>query len=64
MATKLTYSEARAEACTIVLQIILSGMPKKRLRKLRKRALQEAKTIGHRRVSAELDWLFIHCNLG
>lgn len=55
---KLTTSEARAEACTIVLKLLLVRLPKKTVAKMHEVALEEAGETGHHNIVDEVDWLF------
>lgn len=54
--TKLTTSEARAEAVSIVLQILLAGRPD--CARLYEQAQREARTIGRAEITEEVAWLF------
>ena len=56
--TKLTVSEARAEAVTVVLKIMIAELNGRHRRRLKKLARNEGKNIGHAMVSEEIDWLF------
>ena len=54
----LTTSEARAEACTLVLRLILRRVVASELRKLMAEAALEAGRIRHKSIAEEVDWLF------
>jgi hypothetical protein len=56
--TKLTTSEARAEACIVLLKLMLEEMGRSRRRRLKRAARKEGLTIGHPMVIEEIDWLF------
>ena len=57
--TELTISEARAEAATVVLRLMLERLDPDAFKRLYKAARKAAKDIGHRRVRKEIDWLFL-----
>lgn len=54
----LTTSEARAEACTLLLRLWLRRLPKKEARWLRAESMREAKNIGYPDITEEVEWLF------
>lgn len=59
----LTTSEARAEACTVLLRLVLKRMPASELRRLHAEAYSEATRIGAAAVMDEVEWLFHGVNL-
>lgn len=56
--TDLTVSEARAEAVTVVLKLMLEKMKPDRRKELMDAAQEEAIDIGHPAVIDEMAWLF------
>lgn len=55
---KLTTSEARAEACTVVLRLWLCRVTSHDAAWLQEQALAEARNIGHADIADEVEWLF------
>lgn len=55
---QLTTSEARAEACTLLLRLWLRLLPEGEAAWLRAAAMLEAKDIGHPDITEEVEWLF------
>ena len=63
---RLTTSEARAEACTLLLRLWLRRLLEtsaEDARWLRIASLLEAKSIGHPSVTEEVEWLFHNLQL-
>jgi hypothetical protein len=60
---QMTTSEARAEACTVVLRLLLRSMPKTKAAWLRAASLLEAENIGHPNVTEEVEWIFHNLRL-
>ncbi len=56
--TKLTISEARAEACTILLHVLLTDMPAMQRQSLWRDCIAEAREPSLRILEAEMAWLF------
>jgi hypothetical protein len=56
--TDLTTSEARAEAATIILRLMLKMLTPKQRKKMKVGARAEATDIGVPAVEEEIDWLF------
>jgi len=56
--TDLTTSEARAEAATIVLRLMLEMLTSKQRKKMEARAKAEGADIGLPAVEEEIGWLF------
>jgi hypothetical protein len=55
---QLSTSEARAEACTIVLRLILQRLNHKQAGHLLAASLEEARSTGHAAIEEEVEWLF------
>lgn len=55
---KLTTSEARAEACTVLFRLLLCRMATHEADWLREQAMTEARNIGHLDITEELEWIF------
>jgi hypothetical protein len=55
---KLTTSEARAEACTVLFRLLLGRMASHDAAWLREQAMAEARNIGHADITEELEWIF------
>ena len=58
MNVKLTTSEARAEACTLLLRLILRRTPPADLAWLHAESMREARCIGHPDITEEVEWIF------
>lgn len=54
----LTTSEARAEACTLLLRLLLRRINTSDLRRLFAEAFLEAEKIGEKSIAEEVEWLF------
>lgn len=54
----LSTSEARAEACTLVLRLWLRLLSEREAAWLRASAMLEARDIGHPDITEEVEWLF------
>ena len=56
--TELTTSEARAEAATVVLRLMLVCLGVHERRWLQEAAYEEGESIGSPQIAHEIDWLF------
>lgn len=54
----LSTSEARAEASTILLRLLLRRLAREDVRQLEADCLREAQSIGHPAITEEVEWLF------
>jgi hypothetical protein len=54
---QLTTSEARAEACTVILVRVLQALPKHKAAWIRARSLLEAENIGNPDVTEEIEFI-------
>lgn len=55
---QLSTSEARAEACTIVLRLLLQRLSDSQAKRLLAASLLEAQSTGHADIAEEVAWLF------
>jgi hypothetical protein len=57
MIPKLSISEARAEAASLVLRHVLESVPKREAERIREAAMHEARATGVEAVMDEMGWL-------
>jgi hypothetical protein len=56
--SKLSISEARAEAAAVLLRLMLARLAERERAELEEEAMAAAFDIGHRKVIDEVAWLF------